>query len=76
MVKILNTWRVDRTERQTPCGVNSIRYLGDSEKAARKTYNETTPGLDAWNQPDPQCGVLLSKWNSRMCNYVLVEFKK
>lgn len=64
-------YRVDRCEGTSPpCGMNSLRYLGDSAEHARKTLRELEPGFDAWNQPDHRCGVLLSEWNGK--EYVMV----
>ena len=53
--------------------MNSIRYLGDRLGEAQQVLDELDPGFDAWNQPDPKCGVLLSKWNGQ--EYVMVSRK-
>ena len=67
-------YRVDRCEGTSPpVGMNSIRYLGDSAKHARETLWELEPGFDAWDQPDPRFGVLLSMWSGR--EYVMVSRK-
>lgn len=66
-------FRVDRTDGPTPCGTNSIVYIGASPKAAHKAYHATNPGLDTWNQPNPKYGVLLSRWQGRW--YARMAFK-
>jgi hypothetical protein len=71
----MNTYRVDKTdERRVPCGMNSIRYIGDSLKRARVAYNATQPGTDEWNQPKPHTFVILSKWNGT--DYAIIETKE
>lgn len=66
-------WRVDRTQGECPVGMNSLTYLGGSEREARRAYNFTVPGYDAWNQRDESYGVGLFKWDGH--DYVRVAFK-
>lgn len=71
----MNTYRVDKTdEHRVPCGMNSIRYIGDSMKLALKTYAATQPGTDKWNQPQPHTFVILSKWNGT--DYAIIQSKE
>lgn len=70
-----NEWRVDRTEGECPCGMNSIRYLGESEREARRVYSELIIGFDAWDQPSDAYGVGLFRWSPNLCEYVRVAFK-
>lgn len=70
----MNNYRVDKTdEYRVPCGMNSIRYIGDSETKARKVYAQTQPGADEWNRPQPQTFVILSKWNG--ADYTIIQSK-
>ena len=63
----MNQYRVDRAEetKTAPVGMNSIIYLGDSYKEASRCFRTTTGGKDAWNQPNQDYGVMLSKWNGQ-----------
>ena len=71
----MNNYRVDKTdERRVPCGMNSIRYIGDSETKARKVYAQTPAGTDEWNRPQPQTFVILSKWNGT--DYAIIDTKE
>jgi hypothetical protein len=71
----MNTYRVDKTdERRVPCGMNSIRYIGDSLSKALKSYATTQPGTDEWNQPQPHTFVMLSKWNGT--DYAIIQSKE
>ncbi len=71
----MNTYRVDRsTSRVTPCGMNSILYVGDSVIQARKVFAEAKPGLDPWNKPSNH-GVLFSCWCDVKRAYVPLKFK-
>lgn len=66
----MNTYRVDRTSsRCVPCGMNSLLYLGDDPRAARRVFSEAQAGLDMWNQPNAAYGVILSVWNG--CDYIV-----
>lgn len=70
-----NEWRVDRTEGECPCGMNSIRYLGESEREARRVYSDLVIGFDAWDQPNKTWGVGLFRWSTSLCEYVRMAFK-
>ena len=59
----MNRFRVDRADSgAVPCGMNSIVYVGDSERDASRAFARSEPGLDAWGQPNESYGVLLSEW--------------
>ena len=63
----MNNYRVDRAMSATvPCGMNSILYIGDSWREARRVYAATAPGKDAWGQPNDAYGVLLSVWSDNL----------
>ncbi len=65
-------YRVDRvTNAQTPCGMNSIRYIGDSWKVARALFERIPTGFDAWDQPNAAYGVILSVWDDNKRDYVV-----
>lgn len=70
-----NEWRVDRSQGACPCGMASIFYLGESWRDARRKFHALVPGFNGWNQPDDTYGVLLSRWDSRLCEYVRVAYK-
>lgn len=73
---MLNEWRVDRAEGQcVPCGMNSIRYLGEEVAEARDVFLSLQPGFDAWAQPNPKYGVLLSRWNPANQVYEVMGYK-
>jgi len=67
-----NKYRVDTgtMDMTTPCGMNSIRYLGSDRKAARRVMATTPVGLTAWNVRDPAYGLLLSEWTGN--DYVVI----
>lgn len=68
----MNKYRVDRANSLcVPCGMNSICYIGDSWDEARKVYTYLDTGKDAWNQPNPAYGVVLSVWNEVKNDYVI-----
>lgn len=69
----MNNYRVDRndSEVRTPCGMNSLLYLGDSWDKARQIFNAADVGLDAWNQPNSRYGVTLSVWNDDKRDYII-----
>ncbi len=72
----MNTYRVDRAmSLVTPCGMNSILYIGDSAYEAAKVYNYADPGKDAWNQPNAAYGVILSVWNPDANDYRIKRSK-
>ena len=61
---MLNKYRVDVSDSNiVPCGMNSIRYIGNNLKEANRVYNATKVGFTAWNKPNPDYGVILSEWN-------------
>lgn len=64
--------RVDRVnQRQVPCGMNSLRYLGNDFRKAYLVFKSLEVGLDTWNQPNCTYGVILSVWNSAQSQYVI-----
>ncbi len=68
----MNTYRVDRAiSPVTPCGMNSIRYIGDSFKHAKQMFDFLQPGLDAWNQPNAAYGLILSVWSPERNDYIV-----
>jgi hypothetical protein len=72
----MNTYRIDRaTDKRTPCGMNSIVYIGDNIREARKSFFNTVAGFDTWNKQNADYGILFSKWNIAKCDYVCVGFK-
>lgn len=70
-------YRVDRCEGIVPCGMNSIRYLGDSLRDAQRVFNALEPGVDAWDKPDARCGVTLAEWRGQHTSgdYVVIKSK-
>lgn len=66
----MNNYRVDVVnEDRVPVGMNSIRYVGDSFNAARKAFHETEPGYNEWGVADDTYFVVLSKWDSVIGGY-------
>ena len=66
----MNKYRVDRADRGvTPCGMNSILYIGDNSRQALLVFRNATTGKDAWNQPNPEYGVILSEWSDKHNEY-------
>ena len=64
--------RVDRVkQRQVPCGTNSIRYLGGDFREAKRIFDELHVGVDTWDQPNCNYGVILSVWNPVTNEYVI-----
>jgi hypothetical protein len=61
----MNNYRVDRAEElpERPVGMNSILYCGDNYSEALHVYRHAEGGKDAWNQPNRNYGVMLSKWD-------------
>jgi len=56
-------YRVDRvSSKRVPCGMNSIRYCGGSQRVAQREFDSLTIGYDAWDKADPRYGVILSRW--------------
>jgi len=72
-----NTYRVDRNDSQvtTPCGMNSLLYIGDSWKKARTIFNQAEPHKDAWNRPNATYGVTLAVWSENKRDYVVKAIK-
>lgn len=69
-------YRVDRANKpEVPVGMNSILYVGPSWLAARKCFDRADIGLDAWGQPNPTYGVILSTWDTNKNDYV-VQMKR
>ena len=72
----MNKYRVDRANcKVTPCGMNSIVYIGDNWSKARAVYDTTTGGLDAWGQPNSLYGVILSVWDEGKRDYIVKAVK-
>ena len=74
----MSQYRVDRVDSRTvPCGMNSILYLGDSYQQALRVFSKAETGLDAWNQPNPAYGVVLSSWRGQRLtgDYVIQKEK-
>lgn len=68
----MNKYRVDRViNSRVPCGMNSIRYIGDNWTIAYALFNRIPQGLDAWDQPNEAYGVILSVWDSSKSDYVV-----
>ena len=64
--------RVDRVnQRQVPCGMNSLRYLGNDFKKAKVVFDTLATGYDSWDQPNCTYGVILSVWNPDTNEYVI-----
>jgi len=70
----MNTYRVDRVNsRVVPCGMNSIRYLGDNAKEANDAFVKLKPGFDSWDNLNCTYGVILSVWDGE--RYVIKREK-
>lgn len=74
----MTKYRVDRVPFGTtiaPAGMNSIRYLGDSEMQARKVFRELAGGLCPWDRPDLRYTVSLFEWQGSHSagHYILRE---
>lgn len=54
---------VRNNKPECPCGMNAIRYLGDNERKARALFNRLPVGLDDWDKPNPDYGLVLAKWD-------------
>lgn len=68
----MNKYRVDRSNTlSTPCGMNSLLYIGDNWDDARQVYNYVDTGKDAWNQPNDAYGVILSVWSDNLRDYIV-----
>lgn len=67
-----NKYRVDVVNsRIVPCGMNSIRYIGDNFTQAKQTFDNLPTGRDAWNQENATYGVILSVWNESNQTYIV-----
>ena len=68
------TFRVDRAQPNdpVPCGMNSLLYLGDSERAATRAFELAEPGFNTWSQPDARYGVTMSRWHG---SYSVGEYR-
>lgn len=72
----MNTYRVDRNDqKRTPCGMNSILYIGDSRIEAQNAFARAETRLNSWGCPNPAYGVILSKWDSSARDYVVIDSK-
>ena len=72
----MNTIRVDtNTAKRAPCGMNSIRYIGDNMSAARRAFDNATIGINAWGKADPSYGIVLSKWSEKEQDYIVIDSK-
>jgi hypothetical protein len=59
----MNRFRVDRSDGlYVPCGMNSILYIGDSERLALRAFAQAQPGLNKSSQPNDSYGVVFSEW--------------
>lgn len=68
----MNLYRVDRAASpHTPCGKNSILYIGDSFAKAVAAFHAHKPGFNPWDQPDPAYGIILSAWSDRAQSYIV-----
>lgn len=64
--------RVDRADAlRTPCGMNSLLYLGDSMRQARRVFYASNMGRDSWNRENASYGVILSVWDSSRRDYAV-----
>jgi hypothetical protein len=76
----MSTYRVDRNPSQTstPCGMNSLLYLGDSHRQALRAFNAASPGINDWGQPNPDYGVTLAVWRgqSHTGDYIVTHSKR
>ena len=67
-----NKYRVDvANSRIVPCGMNSIRYIGDNYTQAKQTFDALPIGRDAWNQENVTYGVILSVWDESKHDYIV-----
>ena len=72
----MNTFRVDTNNaKAAPCGMNAIRYIGDSASAARRAFDNATIGIDAWGKPDASYGIVLTKWSQKENDYLVIDSK-
>jgi hypothetical protein len=72
----MNKYRVDRSDgSRIPCGMNSLIYLGNNYRDALRAFKAAATGLDYWNQPRPEYGVILSQWNDAKLDYAIIAAK-
>lgn len=72
----MNKYRVDVADApRVPCGMCSIRYVGDDHAEAKRTFNKTEAGYDTWGNANPAYGVVLSKWSDTAQDYVILSRK-
>jgi hypothetical protein len=73
----MNTYRVDRSKETVspPCGMSSVRYLGDNLEEALEVFHHTKGGMDAWDVPNENYGVMLSIWDQGREEYVRKVWK-
>lgn len=72
----MNDYRVDRADsKRTPCGMNSIMWIGNSEHQARVAFEMTEPGKDAWGKESATYGVILSRWSYAEGDYIVIASK-
>ena len=73
----MNKYRVDQAQEAywPPCGMNSVRYLGDSIEDATLVFHHAKGGVDAWGAPDRDYGVMLSIWHPNRQEYVVKRWK-
>ena len=70
----MNTYRVDRVNSHAvPCGMNSIRYIGDDASEAHRVYDKLKEGFDAWDNLNITYGVIFSVWDGK--KYVIKRKK-
>ena len=70
-------YRVDASQSPeiVPCGMNSLKYLGNDWRAACNIFDATRTGLDAWSRPNETYGVILSVWSETKRDYVVKKSK-
>jgi len=72
----MNKFRVDTNNtKSAPCGMNNIRYIGDSASAARRAFDNSTIGIDAWGKVDPAYGIVMTKWSEKKGEYLVIDSK-
>lgn len=71
-------YRVDRMhkdETRVPCGMNSLRFLGDREHKALECFADENTGIDTWGKSNGQYGLVLSEWNNDTRDYNILRRK-
>ena len=67
-----NQYRVDVVNnRSVPCGMNSIRYIGNNWPKAKAYFYRTDMCRDAWGKPNASYGVILSVWSDEKRDYII-----